>query len=149
MTLCSFGRSVSIRIFVVGVVTLSLIGGATPDDLANTSNYISRVPCPATGQFAQPATALAKIMSVPPCIAYDYNLDASENFNRSAANMTGLLDGKVALVTGADVSDQAAVERMVADAAEPAGGIDIVVSNAGLRRQTPFLDICLDEWHEI
>ena len=49
----------------------------------------------------------------------------------------------------ADVSDQGAVARMVADAAGRLGGVDIVVSNAGLRRQTPFLDIRLDEWHEI
>jgi 3-oxoacyl-[acyl-carrier protein] reductase len=49
----------------------------------------------------------------------------------------------------ADVSDQAAVERMVAEAADKLGGIDIVVSNAGLRRQTPFLDMGLAEWREI
>jgi 3-oxoacyl-[acyl-carrier protein] reductase len=29
------------------------------------------------------------------------------------------------------------------------GGVDIVVSNAGLRRQTPFLDMQLQEWREI
>src|ERR1700712_3023572 len=40
----------------------------------------------------------------------------------------------------ADVSDAAAVVRMTDQAAERLGGIDILVSNAGLRRQTPFLD---------
>jgi len=49
----------------------------------------------------------------------------------------------------ADVSDQAAVRRMVADAVAAFGGIDIVVSNAGLRRQTPFLEMDLAEWREI
>ena len=49
----------------------------------------------------------------------------------------------------ADVSDQAATERMVADAAAAFGGIDILVSNAGLRRQTPFLEMGLAEWREI
>jgi 3-oxoacyl-[acyl-carrier protein] reductase len=29
------------------------------------------------------------------------------------------------------------------------GGIDILVSNAGLRRQTPFLEMSLAEWREI
>jgi len=57
--------------------------------------------------------------------------------------------GGKAVAALADVSDQAAVERMVADATARFGGLDIVVSNAGLRRQTPFLDISLDEWHEI
>jgi 3-oxoacyl-[acyl-carrier protein] reductase len=49
----------------------------------------------------------------------------------------------------ADVSDQAATERMVADAVAAFGGIDILVSNAGLRRQTPFLEMQLVEWREI
>jgi len=29
------------------------------------------------------------------------------------------------------------------------GGLDILVSNAGLRRQTPFLEMKFDEWREI
>ena len=49
----------------------------------------------------------------------------------------------------ADVSDQAAVLRMVEAVAADLGGIDIAVSNAGLRRQTPFLTIPLAEWREI
>jgi len=63
------------------------------------------------------------------------------------AEITAL--GGTAIPALADVSNEAAVERMVADAVDRLGGIDIVVSNAGLRRQTPFLDISLDEWHEI
>jgi 3-oxoacyl-[acyl-carrier protein] reductase len=57
--------------------------------------------------------------------------------------------GGRAIPAVADVSDQAAVERMAAEAAEKLGGIDILVSNAGLRRQTPFLDMGLAEWREI
>jgi 3-oxoacyl-[acyl-carrier protein] reductase len=57
--------------------------------------------------------------------------------------------GGRALPCLADVSDQAAVRRM-AEAAERAfGGVDIAVSNAGLRRQTPFLEMGLAEWREI
>ena len=29
------------------------------------------------------------------------------------------------------------------------GGVDIAVGNAGLRRQTPFLQMTMEEWHEI
>jgi 3-oxoacyl-[acyl-carrier protein] reductase len=29
------------------------------------------------------------------------------------------------------------------------GGLDILISNAGLRRQTPFLEMSLEEWREI
>jgi 3-oxoacyl-[acyl-carrier protein] reductase len=49
----------------------------------------------------------------------------------------------------ADVSDEASVARMVADAKAAFGGIDVLVSNAGLRRQTPFLEMRLAEWREI
>jgi 3-oxoacyl-[acyl-carrier protein] reductase len=49
----------------------------------------------------------------------------------------------------ADISDEAAVARLAAEAAQAFGGIDICVANAGLRRQTAFLDISLVEWREI
>jgi 3-oxoacyl-[acyl-carrier protein] reductase len=57
--------------------------------------------------------------------------------------------GGQALAAMADVSQEASTARMVADAVAAFGGIDIVVSNAGLRRQTPFLDMKLEEWREI
>ena len=49
----------------------------------------------------------------------------------------------------ADVSDQAAVARMMAAVDRAFGGVDIAVCNAGLRRQTAFLDMPLAEWREI
>src|SRR4051794_2181338 len=49
----------------------------------------------------------------------------------------------------ADISKPDQVAAMVAEAVKEFGGIDIAVSNAGLRRQTPFLEMSLDEWHEI
>jgi 3-oxoacyl-[acyl-carrier protein] reductase len=57
--------------------------------------------------------------------------------------------GGQALGVLADVSDPAAVARMVADGVAAFGGLDVVVSNAGLRRQTPFLSMSLAEWREI
>lgn len=49
----------------------------------------------------------------------------------------------------ADVSDEAQTRDMIASAVAAFGGIDILVSNAGLRRQTPFLNMSLAEWREI
>jgi 3-oxoacyl-[acyl-carrier protein] reductase len=49
----------------------------------------------------------------------------------------------------ADVTDPAAIQWMVDETVAAFGGIDILVSNAGLRRQTPFLEMALSEWREI
>src|SRR5215213_4189366 len=48
----------------------------------------------------------------------------------------------------ADVSKPDQVAAMIAEAVKEFGGVDIAVNNAGLR-QTPFLQMSLDEWHEI
>jgi len=49
----------------------------------------------------------------------------------------------------ADISDEAAVDGMVRATVEHFGRIDILVCNAALRRQQPFLEISLDDWHHI
>lgn len=49
----------------------------------------------------------------------------------------------------ADVSKPDAVAAMVEAAVKEFGSVDIAVNNAGLRRQTPFLQMNLEEWHEI
>jgi 3-oxoacyl-[acyl-carrier protein] reductase len=55
--------------------------------------------------------------------------------------------GKAQAAMG-DVSDPAIAPRL-AKQAEALGGVDILVSNAGLRRQTSFLDMSFEEWREI
>jgi 3-oxoacyl-[acyl-carrier protein] reductase len=57
--------------------------------------------------------------------------------------------GGRAMACRADVSKPEEVARMVEETAARFDGLDIVVSNAGLRRQTPFLDMSLEEWREI
>lgn len=49
----------------------------------------------------------------------------------------------------ADVSEEAAVAALAAEVAGSLGGVDILVCNAGLRRQTAFLDMPFAEWREI
>ena len=56
--------------------------------------------------------------------------------------------GKAAAAMG-DVSDPAVAPRLAAQAERDFGGVDILVSNAGLRRQTSFLDMSFEEWREI
>jgi 3-oxoacyl-[acyl-carrier protein] reductase len=57
--------------------------------------------------------------------------------------------GGTAVAAMADVSDRAQARAMVDRVAGELGGLDILVSNAGLRRQTAFLDISLEEWRQI
>jgi 3-oxoacyl-[acyl-carrier protein] reductase len=49
----------------------------------------------------------------------------------------------------ADVSNPDETRTMIQTAVTTFGGLDILVSNAGLRRQTPFLQMSLTEWREI
>lgn len=49
----------------------------------------------------------------------------------------------------ADISKEADVESLVTQCLRAFGRLDIVVSNAGLRRQTPFVEMSFAEWREI
>ena len=49
----------------------------------------------------------------------------------------------------ADVSDPVQVRGMIDQTVEAFGGIDIVVSNVGIRKYRAFLDISPEEWDEV
>src|SRR5690606_4934999 len=57
--------------------------------------------------------------------------------------------GGRALAHLADVTDEKAVADMVDAAVKEFGRMDILVSNAALRRQTPFVEMSYAEWREI
>jgi len=57
--------------------------------------------------------------------------------------------GGKAIAVVADVGDPKAVEAMVRRAVDELGGVDIAVSNVGIRHHQPFLDITIDDWHSI
>ena len=58
-------------------------------------------------------------------------------------------DGARVEVVAADVSDQAQVRAAFDAAAERVGGLDFLVSNAGIRRIAPFLDDTLEDWRQV
>jgi len=58
-------------------------------------------------------------------------------------------NGGTAMAAMADVAERDQARALADRVAGAFGGLDIVVSNAGLRRQTAFLDISLAEWREI
>jgi len=57
--------------------------------------------------------------------------------------------GGEALPIMADVADDASVGKLVADAVEASGGLDIVVSNVGIRKMRAFLEITPQEWDDV
>jgi 3-oxoacyl-[acyl-carrier protein] reductase len=57
--------------------------------------------------------------------------------------------GGRALVHLADVTNEAAVERMAEAALAAFGRLDILVNNAANRAEAPFLDMSLAQWREI
>ncbi len=57
--------------------------------------------------------------------------------------------GGQALVHAADVTDPEAVGGMVSETVAKFGRVDILVNNAAVRREAPFLDISLEDWREI
>lgn len=57
--------------------------------------------------------------------------------------------GGTAIVHMADVADPAQAEGLIEGAVEKFGRLDILVINAGMRRQNSIVDIPLSEWREV
>jgi glucose 1-dehydrogenase len=54
-----------------------------------------------------------------------------------------------ALAIGADVSKETEVEAMFADMLGAWGDIDILVSNAGIQQDAPFVDMTVEQWNRV
>src|SRR5262245_22434381 len=54
-----------------------------------------------------------------------------------------------ALVQLADITDEAAVTRMMEETVRRFGRLDILVNNAAIRGTRPFLEITLRHWHDL
>ena len=57
--------------------------------------------------------------------------------------------GGAAMVAQADITDPAAVERMVAQGVAAYGGIDILVNNAAVRKEAPLTEVSFEDWKEV
>src|SRR5947209_8466985 len=58
------------------------------------------------------------------CVIVDLDAEAAE---RAAAQLSGEAFGR-----SADVTDRGAMQRLIAEVVEAAGGVDVVVANAGI-----------------
>lgn len=66
-----------------------------------------------------------------------------------AEQVAASLAGEGHVVVSADVTDPAAVRRMVDSAADRLGGLDVLVNNAGVFRPHPITDSSYEEWQRV
>src|SRR5438132_437250 len=75
---------------------------------------------------------------------FDLNGDAAEE---AAAQLRA--EGHTAMALAVDVADREAVERAVGTVRGERGPVTVLVNNAGKESFRRFLDLSLDEWHDI
>jgi glucose 1-dehydrogenase len=96
------------------------------------------------GSWIGRATALRFARSRARVVIADVNGDAAEE---SAALV--LAEGAEAIALPIDVSIRAHVERLVGEAVKRFGQVDVMVSNAGIGRSAPFLEISEDDLERV
>jgi len=74
----------------------------------------------------------------------DLNLGAAQEVASEIAR-----GGTTAIAVAMNVADEAQVEAGVAEVATRLGGVDILVSNAGIQHIAPLVDLTLADWHKI
>ncbi|OWY27093.1 3-hydroxybutyrate dehydrogenase [Herbaspirillum robiniae] len=58
-------------------------------------------------------------------------------------------DGGTAMAVAMNVTDETQVDKGVADAVNTYGGLDIMISNAGIQIISPVVDLTLDNWRKM
>jgi 3-oxoacyl-[acyl-carrier protein] reductase len=76
------------------------------------------------------------------------NAKRSGEAARDVANAVAAIGGR-AIVHLSDITQPDGAKTLMAAAADAFGGIDIVVNNAAIRRETPFRDLDYAQWREV
>jgi 3-oxoacyl-[acyl-carrier protein] reductase len=79
--------------------------------------------------------------------------DVAVNYVRAAEDAATVVReiqalGRRAVAIQADVSEELDVARMVAEAEQQLGAIDVLVNNAGINRSRPLPELTLSDWRE-
>ena len=90
------------------------------------------------------AVALTLAAEHDVAIAYNESADAAETVAETAREQ-----GADAVTVQADVTDSAAVDAMVDEAADALGGLDAVINNAGIADPARLEDLDDDQWDRV
>src|SRR2546425_4133355 len=74
----------------------------------------------------------------------DLSLDAA-----SAAANEIVRAGGVAMGVAMNVTDEAQVDKGIADVVTAYGSVDVLISNAGIQIISPIVDLSLDDWKKL
>lgn len=69
--------------------------------------------------------------------------------DRDAGRLSRVAASESVLAVAADVADPASVSELVSATLDRFSRVDVVVSNAGIWRGSPFLDVTDEEWDEV
>lgn len=81
------------------------------------------------------------------CVNY-YSDDEADDAN-AVVEQARAAGAPRAVAVQADVGQEDDVERLVAQARDQLGGLDLLVNNAGIEKQVPLLEMTLETWNAI
>src|SRR5690349_3417579 len=100
-----------------------------------------------TGASSGIGEAIARnLASSGAAVAINYHSEAEEA--QKIVNDIKLANGE-AIAIQADVSKEDEVKAMFSQTLQHFGTIDILVNNAGLQKDSPFVDMTLDQWNTV
>jgi len=82
-------------------------------------------------------------------VAINYYADGEADGATQLAEELRRAGAPKAIAVQADVGREADVERLVQQAVEGLGGLDLLVNNAGIEKQIPLLEMALEDWQRV
>ena len=103
-----------------------------------------------TGASSGIGAAVAKVLAANGATVLVNHPPGAESERKAAAVVQDIAEnGGTAVTACADVSNEAQVDAMVARTVERFGGLDLLVSNAGIERRSPIHQMTLSDWQAV
>jgi len=112
-----------------------------------TTQHLEQQVAVVTGASSGIGTAIAKCLAqagAAVVINYVGDQDSAENIVSEIES-----GGRQAIAIEADVSQEDQVEAMFRQTIEDFGTVDILINNAGIQQDAPFVEMTLEQWHKV